>query len=53
MLCFCSACQSIIDLLLNSGADATLKDEEGRVAEDFDYQPPSEIGELDSIKMEL
>ncbi|CAN0479090.1 unnamed protein product, partial [Hapterophycus canaliculatus] len=34
--------QSIIDLLLTSGADASLKDKEGRMAKDFDYQPPAE-----------
>ncbi|CAN0440598.1 unnamed protein product, partial [Ectocarpus sp. 8 AP-2014] len=34
--------QSIIDLLLTSGAEASLKDKEGRTAKDFDYQPPAE-----------
>ncbi|CAM9763513.1 unnamed protein product [Ascophyllum nodosum] len=45
--------QSIIDLLLRSGADASLKDKEGRMAKDFDYQPPAAAGDEDSSKMEL
>ncbi|CAM9820487.1 unnamed protein product [Pylaiella littoralis] len=48
--------QSIIDLLLTSGAEPSLKDSEGRMAKDFDYQPPAEgeeeVGE-DGSKMEL
>ena len=52
----CSApTQSIIDLLLTSGADPSLKDSEGRMAKDFDYQPPAEgeDGGEDAAKMEL
>eukprot|EP00752_Nemacystus_decipiens_P008526 g7615.t1 len=47
--------QSIIDLLLTSGADPSLKDTEGRMAKDFDYQPPAEgeDGGDDAAKMEL
>ncbi|CAB1112189.1 unnamed protein product [Ectocarpus sp. CCAP 1310/34] len=45
--------QSIIDLLLTSGADASLKDKEGRTAKDFDYQPPAEDAGADATKMEL
>lgn len=48
--------QAIIDLLLNNGANPSLKDNEGRTAKDFDYQPPAEnaIGaEEDVAKMEL
>ncbi|CAN0243799.1 unnamed protein product, partial [Scytosiphon promiscuus] len=46
--------QSIIDLLLTSGADASLKDKEGRMAKDFDYQPPAEgEGGDDASRMEL
>lgn len=46
--------QAIIDLLLSSGANSSLKDNEGRVAEDFDYQPPSaDEASEESHKMEL
>lgn len=45
--------QSIIDLLLTSGAEASLKDKEGRTAKDFDYQPPAEDAAADATKMEL
>lgn len=47
--------QAIIDLLLSSGADASLKDKEGRMAKDFDYTPPvAEVeGGEDAHKMEL
>lgn len=30
---------SLVQLLLKSGADATLKDKEGHVAKDFDFHP--------------
>lgn len=54
-LCNVFPMQSIIDLLLTSGADPSLKDSEGRMAKDFDYQPPAEgeDGAEDASKMEL
>jgi ankyrin repeat protein len=36
---------AMVDLLLKSGADTTLKDKEGHVAKDFDFQPDAD-GEL-------
>ena len=31
----------IVDVLLKSGADATIKDKKGNLAVDFDYKPPA------------
>lgn len=45
--------QAIIDVLLISGANPALQDKEGRVAKDFDYQPPAETAAEDAHKMEL
>lgn len=48
--------QAIIDLLISNGANPSLKDNEGRMAQDFDYQPPATdaIGaDEDATKMEL
>lgn len=33
----------VVNLLLNSGADVNLKDNDGHVAVDFDYRPPEII----------
>lgn len=37
---------TLVDLLLNAGADKTLKDKEGHVAADFDFQPDAPDNEL-------
>jgi ankyrin repeat protein len=36
---------TLVDLLLKAGADTSLKDKEGHVAQDFDFQPDAD-GEL-------
>lgn len=36
---------TLVDLLLKAGADNTIKDKEGHVAKDFDFQPDAD-GEL-------
>lgn len=36
---------ALVDLLVNAGADGSLKDKEGHVAKDFDFQPDAD-GEL-------
>ena len=33
---------TLVDLLLNAGADITLKDKEGHTAQDFDFQPDAD-----------
>jgi serine/threonine-protein phosphatase 6 regulatory ankyrin repeat subunit B len=33
---------TLVDLLLNAGADTTLKDKEGHTAKDFDFQPDAD-----------
>ncbi|KAL7539128.1 hypothetical protein ACHAXR_009053 [Thalassiosira sp. AJA248-18] len=33
---------TLVDLLLNAGADTALKDKEGHVAQDFDFQPDAD-----------
>lgn len=49
----------VVELLLASGADPTLKDKEGHTAEDFDFKPRPKEGEEgapakgDSSKSEL